>query len=70
MKLLFDENLSHRLVDLLAAEFPGSAHPRQLGMRGASDMVLWEYAREKGFTIVSKDGILGSAYSLRGHPPR
>jgi predicted nuclease of predicted toxin-antitoxin system len=28
MKLLFDQNLSHRLVAHLAAEFPGSAHVR------------------------------------------
>ena len=42
MKLLFDEKLSHRLIDLLTDEFPGSAHPRQLGMRGASDTALWE----------------------------
>jgi hypothetical protein len=28
MRLLFDQNLSHRLVSLLAAEFPGSQHVR------------------------------------------
>ena len=28
MKLLFDQNLSHRLVSQLAAEFPGSTHVR------------------------------------------
>jgi predicted nuclease of predicted toxin-antitoxin system len=26
VKLLFDENLSARLVELLASEFPGSVH--------------------------------------------
>ena len=70
MKLLFDENLSHRLVDLLAAEFPGSAHPRQLGMRGASDLGLWEYAREKGFAIVSKDSDFRQRVFLDGPPPK
>ena len=70
MKLLFDENLSHRLVDLLAAEFPDSAHPRQLGMRGASDLALWEYAREKGFTIVSKDNDFRQRVFLDGPPPK
>lgn len=70
MKLLFDENLSHRLVDLLAAEFPGSAHPRQLGMRGASDLALWEYAREKNLPSCRRITIFGSAYFLRVHPPK
>jgi predicted nuclease of predicted toxin-antitoxin system len=70
MKLLFDENLSHRLIDLLADEFPGSAHPRQLGMRGASDTALWEYAREKGFAIVSKDNDFRQRVFLDGPPPK
>ena len=33
MKLLFDQNLSHRLVGQLAAESPGSAHVRDVGLR-------------------------------------
>ena len=70
MKLLFDENLSHRLIDLVADEFPGSAHPRQLGMRGASDTALWEYAREKGFAIVSKDNDFRQRVFLDGPPPK
>ncbi len=70
MKLLFDENLSDRLVGLLAAEFPDSAHPRQLGMRGASDLVIWDYAREKGFVIVSKDNDFRQRVFVEGPPPK
>jgi predicted nuclease of predicted toxin-antitoxin system len=70
MKLLFDEILSHRLVELLAPEFLGSAHPRQSGMRGASDMALWEYAREKGFAIVSKNNDFRQCVFLEGPPPK
>jgi predicted nuclease of predicted toxin-antitoxin system len=58
------------LIDLLADEFPGSAHPRQLGMRGASDTSLWEYAREKGFAIVSKDNDFRQRVFLDGPPPK
>jgi predicted nuclease of predicted toxin-antitoxin system len=36
MKLLFDENLSHRLVAQLGAEFPGSVHVRDVGLAPAS----------------------------------
>jgi predicted nuclease of predicted toxin-antitoxin system len=70
MKLLFDENLSYRLVGLVAAEFPNSAHPSQLGMRGASDFELWEYAREHGFTIVSKDNDFRQRVFVEGPPPK
>lgn len=46
MKLLFDENLSPRLLNLLAADFPGSAHLENLNMRGATDAAVWAYARD------------------------
>ncbi|HEY7314960.1 MAG TPA: DUF5615 family PIN-like protein [Gemmataceae bacterium] len=48
MKLLFDQNLSHRLVGQLAAEFPGSAHVRDAGLASASDSVIWAYAESMG----------------------
>lgn len=44
MKLLFDQNLSPRLPSLLADLYPHSAHIRDLGMRDATDTVIWEYA--------------------------
>jgi predicted nuclease of predicted toxin-antitoxin system len=34
MKLLIDQNLSHRLVGMLAAEFPGSTHVPRCGVSG------------------------------------
>ena len=37
MKLLFDENLSHKLVRLLADLFPDSIHVRDVGLKAADD---------------------------------
>jgi predicted nuclease of predicted toxin-antitoxin system len=37
VKLLFDENLSERLISRLAASYPGSAHVDQVGLHGKSD---------------------------------
>jgi predicted nuclease of predicted toxin-antitoxin system len=37
VKLLFDQNLSHKLVSLLADAPPGSQHVRNLGMKEAAD---------------------------------
>jgi len=42
MKLLFDENLSHKLVRLLADLFPDSVHAREVGLKAADDPVVWE----------------------------
>jgi predicted nuclease of predicted toxin-antitoxin system len=55
MKLLFDQNLSHRLVAALADVFPGSVHVRDVGLARAADDALWAQARDAGFTIASKD---------------
>lgn len=37
MKLLFDQNLSPKLVKRLADVFPSSSHVQSLGLDGASD---------------------------------
>ena len=55
MKLLFDQNLSPNLVELLADVFPGSLHVRQAGQDRADDESVWRFALERGFAIVTKD---------------
>ena len=49
MKLLFDQNLSHKLAVLLAAAFPGCAHVRDFGLAQASDPAVWSFAAARGF---------------------
>lgn len=70
MKLLFDENLSHKLVDLLATEFPGSIHVRSVDLAGKPDSSVWEYAGQNGFAIVSKDGDFRQRSLMHGAPPK
>ena len=70
MKLLLDENLPHRLVSTLVAEFPGSSHVSEVGLSSSSDEELWRYAGEHGFTIVSKDSDFHQMSFLRGFPPK
>ena len=70
MKLLFDENLSPRLVNLVAADFPGSAHLEGLNMHGATDAAVWAYARDHGYAIVSKDNDFRQYAFLYGPPPK
>src|SRR2546429_6444664 len=68
MRLLFDQNLSHRLVALLADAYPHSKHVREVGLKAAPDTKVWTYAKDNGFMIVAKDSdfhqrslLLGSA---------
>lgn len=48
MKLLLDENLSPRLPALLADLYPESSHVELIGPRGATDTVVWDYAKAEG----------------------
>jgi predicted nuclease of predicted toxin-antitoxin system len=70
MKLPFDQNLSHRLVDQLAADFPGSQHVRSVGLARAPDPAIWAYAAAQGLAIVSKDSDFQQRAFLLGHPPK
>jgi predicted nuclease of predicted toxin-antitoxin system len=70
VKLLFDENLSPRLATVLSDLYPGSIHLRDCGLRGASDIAIWHYARDNGFAIVSKDSDFARRSFLVGSPPK
>lgn len=70
VKLPFDENLSPKLVRMLADDYPGCLHIREAGHRGASDADIWEYARRQGFTIVSKNTDFRERSFVEGSPPK
>lgn len=70
MKLLFDQNLSPRLVNLLADLFPGSSHVQSVGLDSASDDQVWEFARLNSFAIVTKDEDYNNLSVVRGSPPK
>jgi len=70
MKLLFDENLSHKLVGRLADLFPDSVHVRDVGLKAADDLVVWEYARNNDLMIVSKDSDMHQRSLVFGYPPK
>lgn len=70
MKLLFDQNLSHKLALVVQNQFPASAHVRELGLSEADDHDLWDFAREHGFTIISKDSDFHQRSLLYGAPPK
>jgi predicted nuclease of predicted toxin-antitoxin system len=70
VKLLFDENLSARLVHLLENDFPESAHVDDVGLRGGSDEEIWTFSAAKGYVIVSKDSDFRQMSFVRGSPPK
>jgi predicted nuclease of predicted toxin-antitoxin system len=70
MKLLFDENLSFRLVTALADIYPDSTHVRDIGLLGADDLRIWDHAAKHGFMLVSKDTDFYERSLVFGAPPK
>lgn len=70
MKLLLDQNLSWRLLSHLEAHFGGSSQVRLLGLEASSDNAIWQYAKDHGFAIVTKDADFAELSFLRGVPPK
>jgi predicted nuclease of predicted toxin-antitoxin system len=70
VKLLFDHHLSPSLVDRLADLFPGSQHVWNVNLHSVPDETVWLYAREHGFTVVSKDADFSEISMQLGYPPK
>ena len=70
MTLLFDQNLSHRLIVALHDLFPGALHVRLIGMAEADDLAIWDYAKAHDLVIVTQDSDYSDWNKLRGSPPK
>lgn len=70
MKLLFDENLSPALPGRIADFFPNSVHVRDIGMKATDDPIVWDYAKNNDFMIVSKDADMHDLSLVFGSPPK
>ena len=70
MKLLFDENLSPKLVHLLHDLFPDSLHVRDVGLKASDDLSVWKYAQENNLMVCSKDSDMHQRSFLLGFPPK
>lgn len=70
MKLLFDQNISPRVLRKILPHFPSSSHVRLEGLTDASDISIFEFAKENEFTIVSFDSDFVNLVLLKGFPPK
>ena len=70
MKLLFDENLSDRIVPQVLDLYPDSTHVKALRLTQTSDTLIWSFAQQHNYTIVSKDADFHQRSLVFGHPPK
>lgn len=54
MKLLLDQNLSRRLIGMLAAEYQETKHVLLLGMGKDEDTDIWNFAAANGYAISAR----------------
>jgi predicted nuclease of predicted toxin-antitoxin system len=70
VKLLLDENLSDRIVSRVVDLYPDSSHVKSHTLSQTEDGIIWDYARQNGFVIVSKDSDFHQRSLVFGHPPK
>ena len=70
MKLLFDQNLSYRLIKRILDIFPGSKQVRELGLENSSDIEIFDFAKKNEFAIVTFDSDFCDLNIIRGYPPK
>lgn len=70
MKLLLDNNLSPKLVNRLASLYPDSSHVALLNLDSASDIEVWQHAKQDGYCLVTKDSDFNDLLASKGFPPK
>jgi len=70
LKLLFDQNLSPKLVGLLSDIYPDSVHVQSIGLDRAPDDAVWNHARANTHIIVTKDADFHERTILSISPPK
>ncbi|MDR2495963.1 MAG: DUF5615 family PIN-like protein [Tannerellaceae bacterium] len=70
MKLLFDQNISFRILHSLPEVFAESKHIRSVGLNDCDDAKIWLFAKQNGFTIVTFDADFFDLSIVWGTPPK
>jgi predicted nuclease of predicted toxin-antitoxin system len=70
LKLLFDQNLSRKLVSQLADIFPDSSHVQLHELAEKTDTEIWQFAKANDFCIVTQDADFAERSRLYGSPPK
>lgn len=70
MKLLFDANISFRIVKKINHKFKESKHVSDIGLLKATDLQIWKYAKKNGYIITTNDADFNEISTINNHPPK
>ena len=70
MRLLFDQNISYRIVGKLKDKFLECKHVSHVRLNDAEDIDIWKYAKKENFVIVTFDSDYYDISLINGAPPK
>ena len=70
MKILFDQNISFRIVNKIIDYFPGCKHVSDCALMDTQDSTIWTYDKENDFSLVTFDSDFYDISLINGHPPK
>ena len=70
MKLLFDQNISFRILKQISDVYPEAKQVKDVGLENSSDSEIWEFARKNNYNIVTFDSDFYDLSVIKGIPPK
>lgn len=70
MKLLFDQNISPKLLKILPENFDTSTQVRLESLENASDLEIFKFALKNNYSIVTFDSDFYDLSVFKGCPPK
>ncbi len=70
MNLLFDQNISFRIVKKVSTVFPNAKQVNDVNLLNSSDFNIWEYAKKHNYCIITFDNDFIDISVLKGFPPK
>ena len=70
MRFLFDQNISHRILDILPDLFKGSTSVKKEGLINAPDKIIWEFTKRENFLIVTRDSDFNDLTTIKWIPSK
>ncbi len=70
MKLLLDQNISFRITNKIQDIFPGSQQVKDLGLENSKDSIIWTFAKENDYCIVTFDADFYDLGLIKGSSPK
>lgn len=70
MKLLSDQNISHKVLKYLSEDFSSSTTIKKENLLNANDRTIFLFAKKNDFIIVTQDSDFNELISILGFPPK